>query len=52
MPDWSDNGFYLILGLLAFWVPSLGYWFFLHTRTARLNEEEELLREEVLQRRM
>ena len=52
MPDWSDNGFYLILGLLAFWVPSLGYWLFLRSRTARLNEEEELLREEILQRRM
>ncbi len=50
MPDLSDNGFYLILGLLAFWVPSLGYWFSLRLRDAQLNEEEALLREELAQR--
>ena len=50
MPDLSDNGFYLILGLLAFWVPTLGYWFSLRTRDARLSEEEALLREELAQR--
>ncbi|MGB0387986.1 MAG: hypothetical protein ACPGWR_24480 [Ardenticatenaceae bacterium] len=47
MPDLNDNGFYLILGLLAFWLPVLGYWLTLRTRAARLSEEEELLREEM-----
>jgi hypothetical protein len=43
MPDWSDNGFYLLLGLLAFWVPVLGYLWSLHSRSAHLVEEEALL---------
>jgi hypothetical protein len=51
MPDWSDNGFYLILGLLAFWLPVLGYWWSLRARAARLTEEEALLREEIAQAR-
>ncbi len=42
MPDLSDNGFYLILGLLAFWLPMTGYWLLLRTNAARLSEEEEL----------
>lgn len=42
MLDLSDNGFYLILGLLAFWLPMAGYWLLLRTRAARLSEEEEL----------
>ncbi|MGB0386756.1 MAG: hypothetical protein ACPGWR_18240 [Ardenticatenaceae bacterium] len=48
MLDLSDNGFYLILGLLAFWLPMVGYWLSLNTRAARLSEEEELLREETM----
>ena len=50
MPDLSDNGFYLILGLLCFWVPTLGYWLSLRMRAARLSEEELLLREELAQK--
>lgn len=51
MLDWSDNGFYLMLGLLAFWLPMLAYWLSLRIRATRLSEEEELLREEMIQRR-
>ena len=51
MPDWSDNGFYLILGLLGFWLPVLGYGWLLRSRAARLVEEEALLREELGQGR-
>ncbi|MBA3530677.1 MAG: hypothetical protein H0T73_01990 [Ardenticatenales bacterium] len=47
MPDWSDNGFYLILGLLAFWLPVLGYGWSLRNRAALLTAEEALLREEL-----
>lgn len=47
MLDWNDNGFYLLLGLLAFWVPALGYWFSLRSRTTRVSQEEELLHEEM-----
>lgn len=46
MPEWSDNGPYLLGGLLAFWLPILLYWLSLRTRAARLTEEETLLREE------
>lgn len=47
MPDWNDNGFYLLLGLLAFWLPTLGYWFSLRSRANQLEQEEALLREEM-----
>ena len=51
MLDWTDNGFYLLLGLLAFWLPTLGYWFSLHNRTNQLAQEEALLREEAARER-
>jgi hypothetical protein len=47
MPDWSDNGSYLLLGLLAFWVPMLGYWWSLRNRVATLGTEEALLQHEI-----
>lgn len=47
MPDWSDNGFYLALGLLAFWGPVLGYYLWMQRRADSLREEASLLREEL-----
>lgn len=38
---------YLIGGLLAFWLPVLGYWWALRVRAAQLAEEDALLREEL-----
>lgn len=46
MPDLSDNGFYLVLGLLAFWLPVLGYAWSLQRRAALLDAEAALLDEE------
>jgi hypothetical protein len=46
-PDLSDNGSYLIMGILAFWLPTLGYWFWMRVRATRATEEEALLREEL-----
>lgn len=45
MPDLSDNGFYLILGLVAFWGPILLYLFALARRDALLRAEEQLQEE-------
>jgi hypothetical protein len=50
MPDLSDNGSYLILGYLAFWLPVLGYGWYLRSRAATVAAEEALLREELAQR--
>lgn len=47
MPDLADNGFYLLLGLAAFWLPLLGYLWSLRSRTRLLAEEERLLRREL-----
>lgn len=49
MPDWSDNGFYLLLGLGAFWLPILGYLWSLRNRHALLREEATLLRRDDVQ---
>lgn len=49
MIDWSDNGGYLLLGIAAFWLPVLGYWFWMRVRVNRATEEESLLQEELKQ---
>ncbi len=50
MPDFSDNGFYLLLGLAAFWLPILGYALSLRGRAAHVEAETALLAEEQQQR--
>ncbi len=48
MIDWSDPNIpYLLLGLLAFWGPVLGYGWWLRARAGHLEEETALLREEM-----
>ncbi|MDQ4074809.1 MAG: hypothetical protein M3220_01040 [Chloroflexota bacterium] len=46
--DWGDKNLpYLLLGLLAFWGPTLGYWWSLRSRAFHLGAEAELLQEEI-----
>jgi hypothetical protein len=48
MIDWSDKNIpYLLLGLLAFWGPIIGYLWSLRTRGSHLAEEAALLEEEM-----
>ncbi|MGH2544771.1 MAG: hypothetical protein ACRDIB_18420 [Ardenticatenaceae bacterium] len=52
MIDWSDENIpYLVLGLLAFWGPVIGYLWSLRSRASHLTEEVTLLEEEFHGRR-
>ncbi len=41
MPNWGDNGNFLLLGMAAFWAPVIGYWLWMKVCVPAVHNEEE-----------